>query len=262
MPLMSKLRMTALSRAVLLFALAAAPAAAEKAGLIAGGVFVTEAPPLDSLISSSTVRLIVTRRGSIQVCSGVVLSTTGDGLVATASHCLWPLDSLQRIGVSGRRMDTRYAGSASIPRRFRGPDTAGGDVGYVTLDFRRRGVPRGLEAPRSGAAPQVGDELVVAGWGRTDPADPSSAGALHKKALKVYEVSGPLIAVDQRTGGICFGDSGGAAFQLGPDKVWRLAGIISADLTRDGTRRCHEGGLIESLDFKDYEHRILPDPDL
>jgi hypothetical protein len=83
--------------------------------------------------------------------------------------------------------------------------------------------------------------IVVAGYGRSDAAEPESSGRLQKVNLKISKVRKPIMeftAIDPEGKMGCHGDSGGPAFVTAGRGVW-LVGIVSR-----GDRSCVKGTTV------------------
>lgn len=94
------------------------------------------------------------------------------------------------------------------------------DVAAIVLDRAVKGV---TPADVAGAAPRVGESLLVVGFGRS--AQTSGAGTKRHRLVRVREVSARELEVGEST---CPGDSGGPAF----DAKGAVAAVVSRGRAR------------------------------
>ncbi|MEK2689074.1 S1 family peptidase [Bdellovibrio sp. GT3] len=194
---------------------------------IAGGSKVTRFDPL----AKHLVHLYVpATRG---VCTGTIIA---ENLILTAAHCIADTSYSVEIGFGldwdDRNIETRIGKRIIRHSGFAGPKN-NFDRDDVALISFSGSMPKGYKpaplAPDLSAAKENG-EFVAFGYGSTTGIDGygDENGRLRKVSMKIFSVfsSKKVFASKHLSGkGICFGDSGGAAF-VKIKGVYHLLGVI------------------------------------
>ncbi|MGZ3791614.1 MAG: S1 family peptidase [Bdellovibrio sp.] len=201
---------------VLLIGLTSASlASAEWTPLINGG----EKVKADDPVAMSTV-MIETEN---QYCSATIISNK---TLLTAAHCIGQNEPWVLIHFAGLEGSETRKASRSL-RHEDYQDLQSTTRNDVALVFFNGGLPQNFHAATildSNKELQIGEELLVAGYGQGGP-----LGTLAKLRLQIIDFLDQkrLIKLDQTTErGICHGDSGGPAFKLINNQLY-VVGVAS-----------------------------------
>jgi hypothetical protein len=163
-------------------------------------------------------------------CSGVLVSPT---VFATAGHCTAGLADGARVEVSldsslDRSSWSLLGGSAHTDPAYKGSSADPHDLAVVVLEAAAPVVPARL--PAAGAAAGHA-EVTSVGYGYSSVAADGGFvydGLRHAAETPVTGVGKALLKLSTRTGGPCFGDSGGPL----------LAGDTVLAVTSSGSKDC------------------------
>jgi hypothetical protein len=174
---------------------------------------VTEGTP-----TSANPEVVALLAGERVICSGVFVRPS---VALTAAHCLSGAapDALL-ASIDGREERMGIAGSWPHPQHL---------IGRTQFDIAVLRSDRALAAPSAsvgGAAPEIGSEVRVVGFGRTIADDPASGGKREGMAL-VESVSAATLTLAASPALPCAGDSGAPIF-ASVDGVERVIGIVSS----------------------------------
>jgi hypothetical protein len=234
------------------------------------------------------VRVVMQRAdGSRSACSGTLIQadpTTGAGHVLTAAHCVFADPGVAAIPVRKTPQQVQFgltAASARIHSVTRTSLDPGWDVdtapipGFVSpvvssyvhdlAVLEVQGVDAAFAATAltpaaaSDPLPPAGTPLHIVGYGRVDESTHSTGrrrvDAPVLAILTAPRTGGRLIAVDQASGGMCFGDSGGPELVDRPDGTLSIVGVNSSVLSYRVATVCH--GYAASSPVADGEETLL-----
>ncbi len=169
-------------------------------------------------------------------CSATIIEVQGDtGWALTAAHCLKSNNKGElRQGNSHAKnqWDVKYP----VTKTYEHPAwTQSGALDFAVLEFSgaTASTPMIEAMPPAKDSINKGHKLDVVGYGQTEN---NNNTLRNHKLLSVEEPSAVRFLINQKTGGMCFGDSGGAAlFTTGGTEY--VAGVNSA-VTGDSRPAC------------------------
>jgi hypothetical protein len=189
---------------------------------------------------------------SAGACSGTVIDTRA---VLTAAHCL--AGDITEVLVYFGSGDQIPSASFQIHPRYRQNDSSSPDVGVVltSQDLGRPPVP--LLVNRDA---QVGEQAVIAGWGKdeNDVTRVLRAGmtSITRVGLTFLETQ-----YNRSASNICAGDSGGPLL-VQQDGVWAAAGVISAASGVICTSGTFYYANVRNPDIKSFVLGLVPNASL
>lgn len=214
-------------------------------------------------ITRSTVALVSAKNDILkEQCTGTLISSN---LVLTAAHCLEGL----------RPNNVWIHFGANLPRPFylnqltqvkdfivhpkfgpvydsEFPATELNDIAVILL---KENAPAGYSAVpvKEGKSSEVGDTLLLAGYGHISDVNPIRATNLNFARVVVHQIWQSLLVLDQSNkSGACKGDSGGPAY------IETDNGLVVVGITRgahDKSPHCH--GLVEYTNATFFKTFIL-----
>jgi hypothetical protein len=204
-------------------------------------------------------------------CTGTLIAKR---YVLTASHCLsgGSVPSHVPIGVYfGANASSPSSGIiVPIKRRIVHPEFTGGtppgtlakfnDIAIVELTTDAPVEPALMIRPEQvGPSFRTGGEVLIMGFGLTDPQDPNSSGIKYEGRTELRDVGDAEIYINSQSGSTtCQGDSGGPTFvNVGKDGAvdYRLIGVTSR-----GGEGCAYGSVQTRLDaYLTWIHQSVRD---
>jgi secreted trypsin-like serine protease len=189
----------------------------------------------NSVMMSSVVALVADQNQGQSLCTATLISPQ---VVLTAAHCL---DGQPKRVMIVFAQNVHKASAQNVrevdcfeqhPSWSKPTSEGRGDIAIVHI---REGAPEGY-APASLAdsqtKPQAGTKVVLAGFGVTNGVRHLGAGVLRKTSTEVVSWLSPTEFVsDGQTSSVCFGDSGGPAFQESNRNLF-ITGVASAVSTQ------------------------------
>jgi hypothetical protein len=155
-------------------------------------------------------------------CSGTIVAARA---ILTAAHCLQP-PAAGALVFLGSGAQQASASIATHPA-WKASDPSSYDIGVVIMpqDIGRAAKP--LLLSRDG---HVGENAVVAGWGKESEFSPSATLRAGATTLSAVTSLGLQTAFSPSVSSVCQGDSGGPIF-VQEGNTWAVAGVISANTT-------------------------------
>ena len=205
-------------------------AAIDGSGQQSGIVNGTEVKDGDPVLKSTVGIYMKTSKGSGR-CTGTLLS---DKVVLTAAHCV-PEDVEQMLIVFTRNFDdldetTARAALTAVRNPLWGKKDASGR-GDIALVLFEGGVPSGFggaEMIPESVELKPGQDVIVTGYGVSEPATHGGVGVLRRTTLKLVTSASPTeVVTDSHDRSVCFGDSGGPSY-IEADGHLYLWGVASA----------------------------------
>jgi secreted trypsin-like serine protease len=162
------------------------------------------------------------------LCSSVLVAPT---VVVTAAHC-FAADG-ERVAVSFDPVvdpahSTFVSGRAVVDPGFGLDRNDSHDIAVVLLDAPVAIAPARLPAAGNAAGLSKKQDIVNVGYGYESAANPVYDGVRRWSTSTLAKVGSTTITLKLKTGGVCFGDSGGPHFSGGT-----IAAIVST-----GNRKC------------------------
>ena len=193
-------------------------------------------------------RFTVVVAGAKGRCSGVVLA---QDIVLTAAHCVRRGERFQIGGQFGGGYQTGFGPVAEIiPHPLYTP----GDAGSPDLAILKLAKPlpdRFVAAVLNPRAPGVGDDLIVAGYGKSAAADSGTSVVLRMVLQRVSQsIKGWLIltSVGEDATGAGSGDSGGPVFAYrGMHSLVGLMVAVSGKQTKAVAISAHYDWIRETM---------------
>ncbi|WP_413575217.1 S1 family peptidase [Bdellovibrio sp. HCB290] len=219
----------------------------------------------DSQVANATVALMLVDGDRLRTfCTGTLISKD---LIVTAGHCLEPIQSGYEVVISFgsetfyskgegdiREIDRALSYDMVTPQAGDGTSRASVELRDLALIKLRTLAPRwALPVPVLGSEARLnaGQEVLLAGFGRTNEKLSEMSKYLLTTHVRVLGVQDRKIIVDQSQGtGACWGDSGGPAF-LQTESGLVVVGATSGAV--DGSLNCHTQVAYASLaGFKEF----------
>ncbi|WP_413584802.1 S1 family peptidase [Bdellovibrio sp. HCB274] len=213
----------------------------------------------DSQVANATVALMLVDGDRLRTfCTGTLVSKD---LIVTAGHCLEPSQSGYEVVVSFgsetfsskedgdiREIDRAYSYDMVTPQMGDGTSRNINELRDVALIKLRTSAPKWavpVAILGSDANLGAGQEVLLAGFGRTNEKVAAMSKYLLTTHVKIVSVQDNKITVDQTQGtGACWGDSGGPAF-LQTEKGLVVVGATSG--AAYGSVDCHTQVVYASL---------------
>lgn len=193
-------------------------------------------------------RFTVVVAGAKGRCSGVVLAPD---IVLTAAHCVKPGERFQIGGQFGGGYQTGFGPVAEIIPH---PRYTPGDAGSPDLAILKLAKPlpdRFVAAVLNPRVPGVGDDLIVAGYGKSASADSGTSVVLRMVLQRVSQsIKGWLIltSVGEDATGAGSGDSGGPVFAYrGMHSLVGLMVAVSGKQTKAVAISAHYDWIRETM---------------
>jgi secreted trypsin-like serine protease len=171
--------------------------------------------------------LIVDAAGT-PLCSGVLVAPA---VVVTAAHCF---AGETRVAVTfdaaADRIHSPFVTGRAVPdAQFASTKTDAHDIAVVLLDRPVSGIAP-AQLPAAGAVDRLAknQEIVNVGYGFDSAKAPVFDGIRRTSSSLLAKVDPTSISLKLRTGGVCFGDSGGP----------QLAGDVVAAIVSTGNKTC------------------------
>lgn len=179
------------------------------------------------------VVMVLGSRG--QVCSGTLISQT---VIVTAAHCTVNAPQLAVAYFEDGRPVLQSVAKIARNPGFSGRTAVSVDIALLKLDtaLPARFTPVGIDG--GGAAANIGETLMIAGYGISIDSDVRSAGTLRSANVALLPKMYPRFmrlggAADISRLAICKGDSGGPVFSGGS-----LVGVVYATERAKGAKTC------------------------
>lgn len=202
------------------------------------------------------IQWIVTPAGKeaeLHSCTGTVI---GPRTVLTAGHCVTPAQPTDKLsnykvkfGTNGKTSTDEIAVSAVLPHPNYNRAVAGNyDVGILRL-----AEPTDVKPVRIAQVitNMQGKTVTHVGYGRTNAADPKSAGTKKTVDLPVTMQTGHVLQTGNGKSGICMGDSGGPMFSVnGQTKETLIVAVHS--YVSDGSTCLGKGYSTRTDTVKDF----------
>jgi secreted trypsin-like serine protease len=224
----------------------------------------------DSDLSKSTVALVMVDADRTKsFCTGTLVSKD---LVVTAAHCVEPLLSGYQVQVSFgsetyssknegelREIERAYTYEMLYPSHgMTDAMRTINDLKDVALVKLLTSAPKwAVPVPILGSESSLASdqELLIAGFGRTQEDQASMSKFLQWTNVNIVKVEDRRIEVDQTKGtGACWGDSGGPAY-VKTDKGLVVVGATSG--AAYGDQDCHHHVVYASLPgFRDFLEKV------
>lgn len=225
----------------------------------------------DSDIVKATVALVMVDADRTRsFCTGTLVSKD---IIVTAAHCVEPIMSGYQVQVSfgGETFTSKNDGELREIDRFYTYEmvypSAGNPEAVRTInDLKDIAVIKLLTTAPKWAVPAmilgsessltVGQEVTVAGFGRTKEDQAAMATELQVTQLKIQKIESKRIELDQTQGtGACWGDSGGPAL-MSDDQGLVVMGALSG--ATYGNQNCHSGTVYTSLaGYKEFIQKVV-----
>lgn len=226
--------------------------------IIGGQVAIASDP-----VTRSTVGIVSAKNDILkEQCTGTLISAN---LVLTAAHCLEGLRPTNVWIHFGENLPRPfYLNQLTQVRAFithpefapvydaEFPETELNDIALIVLKTE---APAGFSPVpiQTITSPNVGDKLLLAGYGHTSDINPIRAKTLNYARVQVSRIWNSLIVLDQTAkSGACKGDSGGPAY------LETAQGLIVVGVTRGAHNKsphCH--GFVEYTNATFFKAFIL-----
>ena len=196
-------------------------------------------------VAKSVVALVSDRSEGQALCTGTILDEQN---ILTAAHCVDRNSEHIYIVFRNRLTKAMKDDVRSADDFLQLPEwkKSKGESGDIAVIHFTGGLPEGYQAVQladSSVQLQVGEEVVMAGYGVSHPEKDAGSGALREtKTTITGSMNRNQIATDGRLSSVCFGDSGGPAF-VHDGAQWIQWGVAHAVSNRD----CDETSLHTSI---------------
>jgi secreted trypsin-like serine protease len=212
---------------------------------IVGGKSVKNEDPLSKKV---VLLMMADKENKFSTCTGTPIA---DNVILTAAHCVKDAVLISAIFKTSLCEGTQLKKEEVIPaidwkKHSDYKDLGSSDVAIVKLESS---IPADYEVSKiyDGSSDITSKTVTLIGYGRTSENDESLPKL--RKTYKILneeighnEKTGDLLVIDQKTTGVCFGDSGGPVF-VEVDSELQIAGVNSFVLNPDDqNKKCHYAG--------------------